>query len=187
MDEREAFAGRLMGGETMVWTGRPRQGLMFQPMDIVLIPATLLWAGMFFGVFRADGGGLRGGLTNAPLPFSLFPLIFGLVGAYVLVGRYIHDAWIRSRTYYALTSRRALILRGGSLTAIDLANTTTVRVKGGTDRGTIYFNDDGDMAGLFRNRGWGVWVPSMVGTRFLGIEDAQRVFNQIEMIRAKAG
>jgi hypothetical protein len=43
------FAGRLLDGETVVWSGRPGQGLRFTGRDLLLVPFSLLWGG--FAVF----------------------------------------------------------------------------------------------------------------------------------------
>ena len=43
-------------------------------------------------------------------PFTIVPLIFIAVGAYMAVGRFFYDAWVRQRTAYAFTKDRALIL-----------------------------------------------------------------------------
>jgi hypothetical protein len=187
MDMGSPLAGKLLPGERLVWSGQPRQGLMFQPMDAFLVPFSIVWTGIAATMFVAGGFGMATGqLHSAQLPFLFIPTLFLVFGAYFTVGRFLHDAWMRSRIHYGVTERRALILRGDSLTAIDLARTGTVRLKGGGGgRGTIDFTAD-DGLSMFRMNGFGMWTPSATGSRFIGIEGAQEVFNQIEAIRAKA-
>jgi hypothetical protein len=178
MDEA-SFSSRLVGGERLVWSGRPQQGLMLSARDVFLIPFSLLWAG--FAVFW-EASVARDG---APAFFVLWGLPFLVVGAYVTVGRFVHDAWIRARTRYALTDRRALILRGGQLTSIDLKRVDAVSVSGsGSGRGTIEFGRPQPLA--FRGSGLGIWTPSRAGDRFVGVENANSLFTQIETFRAAA-
>jgi hypothetical protein len=182
----EAFNGRLLSGERLLWSGRPRQGLMLVPRDAFLIPFSLLWAG-FVAFWETSVLS-----TGAPGFFALWGVPFMLVGLYMTVGRFFHDAWIRSRLSYGLTDRRALILRGHDITAVDLSRVETVKLKGGGDsgRGTILFGRDDDSGiwggGWGYRRGWGMWTPSSSATpRFIGIEGAQQLFNQIETVRAR--
>jgi hypothetical protein len=183
VSENAALRSRLLAGEGLVWWGRPRQGLMLTPRDAYLIPFSLLWGG--FAIFW-ESLVLSG--DEKPIFFVLWGVPFVLVGLYMIAGRFFHDAWKRSRTVYGLTGQRALILRGDSLTAIDLGKTDQIRLQGGADggRGTIRFGADLPTTNWGMRRNWGGWTPSDEGNAFMGIENAQRVFNQIETIRAKA-
>jgi hypothetical protein len=164
---------------------------MFQPIDLYLVPFSIIWTGFvaffFFGVgFGALTGQMQFQAVNAP--FLLIPGFMLIMGAYFTVGRFIHDASIRARTRYALTDRRALILRGDNFTAIDLARVDAVHLRGGKNggRGTIEFGSAQGWPG-WGFRGFGGWTPSLGGqSRFLGVEKAQELFNQIEAVRAKA-
>jgi hypothetical protein len=187
MSGSQEFNSRLLSGERIVWTGRPQQGVMFTSRDVFLIPFSLLWCAfvMFWeasvlsmGVARAGGIGLV---------FPLWGGAFVLVGLYFVAGRFIHDAWIRSRIRYALTDRRALILRGDRLTVVDLKRQGTIELKGGDGRGTIVFGVEPGLFGAGPWRGFGIWLPSLGGPpSFLGIDDAKSVFNRIEAVRAAA-
>ena len=68
----------------------------------------MLWADMPNPkiIFHSDG--------RAVIPFSLVPGIpFLLAGNYVLWGRFVADARLKRRTYYAITNRRVLFLERG--------------------------------------------------------------------------
>jgi hypothetical protein len=178
---------RLLPGERIVWTGRPQQGIMFTGRDGLLIPFSLMWGG--FAIFWEAGVlsiPAHGATANpAALIFPLWGVPFVLIGLYMIIGRFFHDAWIRSRTRYALTDRRALILQGSRLTTVDLRRIGTVDFKG-RRRGTIVFGADQTFA-FGQRQGFGLWLPSTATPpRFLGIENAQAVFNMVETARTSS-
>jgi hypothetical protein len=95
----------LIDGETVVWSGRPAQGLLFTSRDWLLIPFSFIWCG--FAIFW-ETSVLQ---TNAPLFMKLFGAAFVLIGLYFVAGRFLLDAWVRSGTQYAVTRKRVLIAR----------------------------------------------------------------------------
>lgn len=96
---------QLLQGERLVWQGQPFAGLLVRPIEIVLIPFSLFWAG--FAVFwNAEVW-----TANAPMPFQLFGLPFLAVGLYAVIGRFVVDQIIRRKTRYFVTSRRVLITK----------------------------------------------------------------------------
>ena len=97
-------ARELMPEEKVVWSGAPGKGIKFQSTDLVFIPFSLLWAG--FAVFW-EATVIRSG---APVFVALWGIPFVLVGAYITVGRFFFDSYLRSRSRYFLTNRRALIV-----------------------------------------------------------------------------
>lgn len=184
MSGSQEFMSRLLPGERIVWTGRPRQGLMLTARDGLLIPFSLLWGG--FAIFWETSAlaiPVRAAEASpVGLIFPLWGVPFVVVGLYMIVGRFFHDAWIRSRMRYALTDRRALILQGNRLTALDLRRLAAVEFKGGP-RGTIVFGAD-QMFGFGQRQPFSLWLPSTAAPpRFLGIENAQSVFNLVEAAR----
>jgi hypothetical protein len=185
----EGVGGYLMAGEKLLWKGRPQQGIRLYSQDVFLLPFGLFWAGTVAVIF---GAGWSDFLTM-PLPFSLFPLIFGLAGFYITLGRLIHDAWIRSNIEYALTDRRVIIHRigiGSELKSLDLGRIDQINFKPRGDRGDIVF---GRLESFFHfgprsfRGGFAVWTPSLSDTpQFIGVENARRLFDQIEGLRAQA-
>jgi hypothetical protein len=170
----DVFSGRLLPRERIVWSGRPARGLLFTPRDAFLLPFSILWFG--FALFWTVGASRAGGA------FGLFGLPFVAVGAFFVGGRFWLDAWLRSRTFYAVTDRRVLISRSAPLadfTAVTLNPLPDVRIsESRTGAGTIRF---GPPAWTFTQNGFSFWVPALDGTpQFLGIPQARKVFDLIQ-------
>jgi hypothetical protein len=185
----DAIGSYLRADETLLWKGRPQQGVRFVGQDVFMVPFSLLWAGGVAAIFLVGGGEIAG----MGFPFMLFPLIFGVAAVYITIGRLIHDAWIRSNIEYALTDKRIIILKtgfGSDLTTLDVGRIDQINFKPRGDRGDIVF---GPKQGLFgfggrsiRN-GFSIWTPSLSDTpQFIGVENARRLFDQIEGLRAQA-
>jgi hypothetical protein len=167
----------LIDGETVVWSGRPAQGLLFTSRDWLLIPFSFIWCG--FAIFW-ETSVLQ---TNAPLFMKLFGAAFVLIGLYFVAGRFLLDAWVRSGTQYAVTNKRVLIARSWPF-----AKSTVLRlnrlpetslVESANGRGTIHFGQRIFYLGL--GYGFPIWTPSLDPVpAFLGIENARSVFEQIQ-------
>lgn len=152
---------------------------MFTASDFFLIPFSIFWGG--FSLFWERAAITQGG----PSFFPLFGVPFVAIGLYLIAGRFAVDAWLRTRMFYALTNRRALISRSSpfaQFTAVSLANIPELKLSPGRNgRGTIRF---GAAPSGWRNQNGGAWTPALDPTpQFLGIEDAGKVFAQIGRIR----
>ena len=174
----ELFKDRLLSGETVVWCDRPGQGIIFAPRDVLLIPFSLLWGGF---AISWEVGVLS---SRAPASFAIFGVPFVLIGLFVVFGRFLLDAWLRSKTMYAMTERRILILRSkpwSSFTAIRLNRLPEATLKESTKgRGTIRFGEQASLWGG-RNVGFEAWIASLDPTpQFLAINDARTVFAAIQ-------
>lgn len=97
---------QLSADETLLWSGRPKQGLVFRPSDIFMIPFTLLWGG--FAVIWEVGVISAG----APWWFALFGVPFVVIGIYIMFGRFWVDARQRHAMYYGVTPERVIIVSG---------------------------------------------------------------------------
>lgn len=172
----EIFRSQLLPQERIMWSGRPGQGVIFQPLDGLLIPFTLLWCG--FAIYWT----ISALTTNAPPFFILFGSIFVCVGLFMVVGRFWFDAWVRKATIYALTDRRVLVSQSRpfrKFTAVGLAQLPDIHLTERRDgRGTIRFGAARSFTG---NSGLSIWVPSLDPVpQFIAIVDAPRVFQMIQ-------
>lgn len=147
-NEFEWVNAHLTGDEYVVWKGKPGKGRIFTKQDIFLIPFSLMWGG--FAIFWE----LSVIMMGAPFFFCLWGIPFVLVGLYLMFGRFIWQQHMRKRTYYAVTNRRVLRLRGNNVTSVGLRPCpemhTTIN-KDGT--GTIYFGPQ--ISAYYGNRRYG--------------------------------
>lgn len=105
----------LFSGERMYWAAMPNPRIIFHSDDWTAIPFSLVWTG--FSVFW-EGQALGFWRDNAkPYVQSTFEILWGipflLFGQYMVWGRFLGDARLKHRTYYAVTNRRVLILQEG--------------------------------------------------------------------------
>ena len=164
----------LLQGERILWSGRPSQGLRLAAPDGFLIPFSLFWGGFAifwnFGVWSIPGPG--------PIAFKLFGLPFLVVGLYLIAGRFVLDAWVRQRTVYALTDRRAIVVKRlfseQMLTASIDHSVRLSRRSGGSGDLEFGFRQTSPFSG---SQSWSMWTPALESrVRFLGIPDAVVVY-----------
>lgn len=103
-------------GETLLWSGQPKKGIVFRTIDIFLIPFSLLWAGGVIGGFTAALS------SDAPPVIALFAIPFVLAGLFMVFGRFLIDAKMRAKTFYGLTDDRIIIKSGLFTTKIKSLN-----------------------------------------------------------------
>lgn len=187
----DTIGGYLRADEKLLWKGRPQQGLRFYGQDVFVIPFSLVWTGIVLSFFLP--GGIP--LSEGGVLFMIVPTMFAVFAAYFTVGRLIHDAWVRSNIEYAVADRRVLILKtglGADLTTLDIGRIDQIRFKPRGDRGDLVFGPEPALFGLFGARSmrgsFAMWVPALSETpQFLGVDNARRVFDQIEGLRARSG
>lgn len=167
---------QLGAGEELLWAGRPYQGLfLLRPSDAFLIPFSFLWLGF---VIAALIGAQKAGESD-PL---MVLLVFGTLGLYLVLGRFVIDARQRQRTFYGLTDQRVIIVRGLLQREVKSINLKTISDLSLSERrdgfGTIKFgasNLDWYMAA-----GMEIFTPGIAsGTSFIRIPKAKQVYDQI--------
>ena len=102
----------VMPEETIVWTGRAPAALRLRPIDAILIPFSLMWGG--FALFW-ESSVINDG---APLFFRLWGIPFVVIGVYLVLGRFLVDAYLRGQTRYAITDRAVYIARFGAFSSV---------------------------------------------------------------------
>ena len=130
------WQGILDADEKIVWQSSPVAGVTFKadsgPMGVLM--------GVFFMGFSLFW---MSQAMRAPGVFWMFGLIFFAVGFYNAIGCHFWYAFVRSRTFYTLTSKRAFIatnipIKGRSLKSYPI-NETTVLEFDGSEPATINF------------------------------------------------
>ncbi len=99
----------LSSDEKLIWTGKPKTGIIFRSVDAYLIPFSLLWGALalFWETSAITSG--------APLPAVLLGIPFVLVGLYIAIGRFFVDAKRRANTIYGITQDRIIIRLSSTL------------------------------------------------------------------------
>jgi hypothetical protein len=176
----------LDSGESLIWSGAPRQGMLLRASDAYMIPFSLLWGG--FAIFW-EAGVLR---MNGPTAgfMSIWGIPFVLIGLYMIVGRFFVDARIRAKTFYGLTNRRAIIISGllsRTINSLPLRTLTDISLQERRDRsGTVLLGRPQPYSSLGSGMRW----PGMsqYSTRaFEMIPNAKAVHDQLlEAQRAAA-
>lgn len=175
----EAFERVRLPGEQLLWEGRPYTGLMFRPIDIFLVPFSLVWAGFPASMLFQDG------FAEVPGPAVLISGLFLVIGVYATVGRFLLDIAIRRTLRYAVTNKRVLILRGQSgLRSVNIDALPMLDLHERSDgSGTLRFGSGG---GLLQGGNFAVWQPTFDSVpQFLRIPNARAVYELID--RAERG
>jgi len=139
--------------ERLLWSGKPRQGLIFMPRDagiflfslvFVLIPTIVLY------IFFQKAGPINLDFDN-PINLVLknFELLFVcsicsiliLAGFYTAIGRFFSDSYSRKHLIYGITNKRAIIVRDEKRPTVISYEIDTLNdlqlVEYGNDYGTI--------------------------------------------------
>ena len=181
MEAEQEITRELTAKESLIWAGRPRQGIVFRSSDVLLIPFSLFWGG--FAIYW-EAGVLS---SDSPLFFRLWGIPFVLVGFYLVAGRFFFESYQRGKTFYGLTSDRVIIVSGMStriVKSLNLRTLTDISVTERSDRsGTITFGQTGAIHSLLGNSSWpgaGQGVPC-----FDLIPNAKEVYEKIRSARNK--
>lgn len=165
---------QLLPDEKIIWEGKPFSGILFRPIEVFLIPFSLLWAG--FAVFWNASVWQ----TDADLFFKLFGLPFLIAGLYVTVGRFLLDMSARKATTYFVTNRRVVISRGSKLKSLDIKRLPSLEFDERLDgSGTIRF---GASNGFFSGgNNFGIWQPTSDPTpQFIRVARVRSLYDLIQ-------
>ena len=161
--------------ESLLWKGKPKQGIVFTKSDIFMIPFSVLWAG--FTVFW-EINVLR--IKDAPVFFTLWGIPFILAGIYITIGRFIHDYLARKNTEYFVTDKRVIIVKYKRIESIPKGKWTTLRlIEYVNGTGTILFAEP---PSFFHRSGFPSYGLSseLSVPGFYKIKDAKNVMKLLE-------
>lgn len=164
----------LRSDEKLIWTGKPKTGIVFRGSDAFLIPFSLLWGG--FAVFWETSVIA----TDAPFFFKLWGIPFVLVGLYITVGRFFLDAKKRANTIYGLTSDRIIIKTGifsSEIKSLNIRTLSDITISQKSDNsGTITLGPTDYRYTMMQGMEWpGAKQPP----RLEFIEDVKSVYDKI--------
>jgi hypothetical protein len=112
-DEISAFfRNDLQPDELVLWAGQPDASVHLTRADILLIPLSL-WIGLSTirsGVIILERAIESTYSAGEAILSAMLSVPFLLVGIYLLIGRFFYKRWRKTRTYYALTNKRVLVL-----------------------------------------------------------------------------
>lgn len=191
------FQSELLAGESLLWAGQPSRKVIFHVRDAFAIPFTLMWGG--FAIFWELGvtGNLGTSFHAAPDFLALWGIPFVLIGQYMIWGRFFYTAWRKSRTHYAVTNKRVIVLNTAprrKLTDRYFRNLESVSLTTRADGiGTIEFTPAA-VRSLERTFGsWGgtSWRSNQIdidlsSTTFFDIPDVRVVYQLIQAQREQA-
>lgn len=187
-----AIQPELGSGESVLWSGRPKPGVIFHKQDILMIPFSLLWGG--FAIFwEFSAAGITGFSRHASPPgfFLLWGVPFVLIGQYLIWGRFIYAAWLSRRTFYAITNRRVVVVQNGLKHQIASAFIDSLQtiVKDGNSKGigSLRLTPNAPLWYGSRQQGFAGWTPIAVGSTpaFLDIDDVDSVYRVLSEQREK--
>jgi hypothetical protein len=170
----------LQPGEKVLWTGRPDPSRLLARGDAFLIPFSLMWGG-FAVVWEASTLAF-----GAPVFFWLWGIPFVVVGQYFIWGRFIYKRWDKRRTVYAVTSQRAIILRGGSIQSVFLNQLPVINQNARIDgSGSLEFGNPPPFSyGVWGNTGMEFMTRGRAVPAFYDIPDVANVYRLISQARS---
>ncbi len=107
---QESIQAELVSGEQVIWSGQPVRAF-FRKRDILELPFGIFWlAFSIFWMWGASGHFDSPPQNKGSAWFALFGIPFVLIGLYLVFGRFFYRYWKRSRTYFAVTNKRVLVV-----------------------------------------------------------------------------
>lgn len=175
-EETGLWAPYLNPGKRVLWEGRPPGRLfLFRGIDVFFVSFSIVWA---MGATAAVLPALKSGAF-----FFGFGLIFLVAAVYVTIGRFLHDQYLRRRTVYAVTDKRAMIAKSAFGRQVrDLPITPALPVAfRDAPRGSVWL---GERPGLFSGvQALGWWHGDDGGFTFRDIDAPREVYGLIQRIK----
>jgi len=179
----------LFAGETLLWSGSPRPGILLRSRDWFMIPfgTFFLFMGlslpisiMSFPTSPPDNS------SPPPLFFVIFTLPFVVIGTWFSFGHLLWERAIRAKSRYALTDQHVIIVqdrRHKTVKSIPLKDIADIGLTVGRDGvGTITFNESANPVLPFMYNM--MWAPQS-SPAFELIDGAAEVYRRIGDARAK--
>jgi hypothetical protein len=190
-DATVAIQPELTSGESIVWSGQPSPGIVFHKEDLYLIPFSLLWGG--FAIFWEAGvSGFWGGKGHQTGAWSfgiLWGIPFVLIGQYLIWGRFFYAAWLKGRTFYAVTDRRVIVVQNGwkRQMASGYIDTLPTLIKEGGSNGIGCLRFAQPLPAAYSRNGFGAWNGLNIGSvpTFMDIENVDSVYRLVSDLREK--
>jgi len=163
--------------ESLLWTGKPKLGIVFRTYDFFMIPFSVFWCAfaVFWVILASQGSWI----------FALFGLPFVIIGLFFVFGRFMIDAKQRQNTVYGLTENRIIIKSGifsKSIKSLNIRTLSDIELseKGG-GIGTISLGPKNPFMPWGDGMGW--WPGMKSSPKFEMITNARKVYNQIIAIQ----
>ena len=183
MQISDPIRSELEPGEQILWAGQPRRGLVLRGSDAFFIPFSLLWASI------AISGSTAAGRSGAPFPFALFDLLFVVVAAYIVFGRFFVEALLRQKTFYAVTPRRIIIASGllsRKIRSLPLKTLSEVSISERSKGvGTITFGPQHPFGSFGGMSAW-PGAQQLQSPKFDLVPEARRVYETVRKAQAAA-
>jgi hypothetical protein len=136
------FDDLLQPTEKILWSGRPKTGIMLRPFDMFYIPLSLILGGSMIG-FGWIAISEYFSMRNPNINYLIMGIFFFLSCLHLIFGRFFVDAKLRENTFYCLTTERAIIISGvfsRKVKTINLKNISEVFLSEKSDgSGMIHF------------------------------------------------
>jgi hypothetical protein len=106
MDYKFLFEKYLKDQEQILWSGQPKLGIQLRDADMILIPMSIIVIGfaiiLNYILFYYE----------ASFTFRILGILLAVGGLYMGILRFFTDATKRAQTFYCITSKRVIILKG---------------------------------------------------------------------------
>ena len=190
------FRAEILAGERILWTGQPVPRVMFHRSDWISVPLSiLLAASALMWEIVSVRNVLHEGVQNTPwLSSAIWALPLLAFTQYLLWGRFFRTAKKKHHTFYAVTTKRILIMRTGPRRRVTdgyIAGLDSISlVSGDKGTGTIEFATNNGIEnswkGYERRRSARHADVNLESLAFLDIPNARAVYRLIQTQRERA-